>query len=439
MKSREFDVVLYGATGFIGRLTAEYLAKHAPPNTRIALAGRSADKLSATRAKLGAGAAQWPLVIADAGDDASLDAMAKRGTVVITTVGPYARHGLPLVRACAAAGTHYVDLTGEPLFVRDAIERYHETAVRTGARIVTSCGFDSIPSDLSVYLTYRRSLADNTGELTDTTLVAAMFGGVSAGTIASGRGMLEDVVREPVELRALLGPHTLSPDPEREPEVGPEPDWKALRARRIDGSLRGWTTAFPMSPYNTKIVRRTNGLLGWVYGKNFRYQEVMSVGRSPVAPVIATAGVAAYAAALTAAQVFARGLGATLTRRAGTLLTSPLGQRILDLLLPRSGTGPSALLRDLGWFRTITVAHTTSGARYRTTFAAKGDPGYAATSVMLAESALTLALDAERLSEVTGIVTPAAVMGEPLADRLRAAGMTITVDRLPAARESVSR
>src|ERR1700754_4631773 len=159
VSQREFDIVLYGATGFVGKLTAEYLAK-AGTDARIALAGRSADKLLAVRESLGDKAQSLPLITADASQPSTLNALAARTQVVVTTVGPYARYGLPLVAACAAAGTDYADLTGEPLFIRDSIDRYHKQAVDTGARIVHSCGFDSIPSDLTVFALYRRAQQD---------------------------------------------------------------------------------------------------------------------------------------------------------------------------------------------------------------------------------------------------------------------------------------
>jgi short subunit dehydrogenase-like uncharacterized protein len=183
--SREFDIVLYGATGFVGKLTAEYLAR-AGAGARIALAGRSPERLAAVRDELGAAAADWPLLTADASQPSSLEAIAKQTQVVVTTVGPYAKYGLPLVAACAGAGTDYADLTGEPQFMRESIDLYHKQAADTGARIVHSCGFDSIPSDLTVYALYRKALEDNAGELGETTFVVRGFsGGASGGTIAS--------------------------------------------------------------------------------------------------------------------------------------------------------------------------------------------------------------------------------------------------------------
>lgn len=169
---REFDIVVYGATGFSGKLTAGYLV-HAAGQARVALAGRSSERLLAVRETLGSAARDWPLVVADASEPSTLRAMAARTQVVVTTVGPYARHGLPVVAACAEAGTDYADLTGELLFARNSIDLYHKQAVDTGARIVLSCGFDSIPSDLTVFALYRRAVEDDAGQLGDTNLWCA--------------------------------------------------------------------------------------------------------------------------------------------------------------------------------------------------------------------------------------------------------------------------
>ncbi|MGK8485573.1 saccharopine dehydrogenase family protein [Nocardia asiatica] len=412
--TREFDLVLFGATGFVGKLTAQYLADAAPESARVALAGRSLDKLTAVRAGLGPKAADWGLVVADSTDRAALDELAARTKVVVTTVGPYLRYGMPLVAACAANGTHYADLTGEPLFIRDAIDAHHEQAVATGAKIVNSCGYDSIPSDLSVYQLYRRTVEDNTGELVDTTLVASLKGGVSGGTIDSGRAMMEAIAADPAKGKVLSHPYSLSPDKSMDPDVGRQSDQALSRASAIDPSLDGWVSTFVMAAHNTKIVRRTNGLLGWVYGKNFRYREVMSAGRSRVAPLVAAGMAGGIVAGMTA--------GALLSRASA-------GRKLLDRVLPKPGTGPSEKARTSGWFSMKTFAHTTSGAKYVATFAGKGDPGYQATAVLLGESGLCLAFDTDKQPELAGVLTPAAAMGDALTERLRAAGMTIAVDR----------
>ena len=389
-------------------------ASAAPAGTRIALAGRNLEKVRAVRGRLPAGAAGWGLLQADAADPASLEAMAAATRVVVTTVGPYADYGLPLVLACAGAGTDYADLTGELLFVRESIDAAHELAVRNSARIVHSCGFDSIPSDLSVYLTYKQALADQTGELESATLVASLRGGMSGGTIASGRGQMRAVAADGSLRAELEDPYLLSADRAAESAPGGQSDRALAKASSVDASLTGWITTFIMAQHNSRIVRRSNSLLGWAYGKDFRYREVMSVGRSAAAPVMA----AGVSAALWAQNAV------------GPLLHKGFGPKLVDALVPRPGTGPDEKARDAGWFSMKTFARTSSGARYRTTFAADGDPGYKATAVMLGEVGLCLALDRAELSELAGVLTPAPVMAEPLARRLRAAGMTIEVERI---------
>ncbi|MGQ4596969.1 saccharopine dehydrogenase NADP-binding domain-containing protein [Nocardia sp. R6R-6] len=412
--TREFDLVLFGATGFVGKLTAQYLAGAAPESARIGLAGRSLDKLTAVRDGLGPKAAGWALVVADSTDQNTLDELATRTKVVVTTVGPYLRYGMPLVAACAKAGTHYADLTGEPLFIRDAIDAYSDQAAATGAKIVNSCGFDSIPSDLNVYQLYRRSVEDNTGELADTTTVASLRGGFSGGTIDTARAMMEAIATDPAKGSVLSHPYSLSPDKSRDPDVGRQSDQALSRASTIDPSLDGWVSTFVMAVHNTKIVRRTNGLLGWVYGKNFRYREVMNAGKSRMAPLVA--------ASVAGGIVAGVAVGAVLSR-------SSAGRKILDRVLPEPGTGPSEAARASGWFTMKTFAHTSSGTKYVATFAGTGDPGYQATAVLLGESGLCLAFDTDKQPDLAGVLTPAAAMGDTLTDRLRAAGITIEVDR----------
>ncbi|MBV8929971.1 MAG: saccharopine dehydrogenase NADP-binding domain-containing protein, partial [Mycobacteriaceae bacterium] len=320
---REFDIVLYGATGFVGKLTAEYLAR-AAGTARIALAGRSAERLNTLRDALGV---QWPVVTADAAQPSTLDEMAARTQVVVTTVGPYLRYGLPLVAACAAAGTDYADLTGEAMFVRNSIDQYHKQALDTGARIVHSCGFDSIPSDLSVYALYRQASEDGTGELTDTTFVVRSFkGAMSGGTIASGVEMMRTASADRDVRRAVTDPYTLSPDQDAEPDLGRQPDYVRRRGTDIAPELAGvWTAAFLMGPYNTRVVRRTNALLDWRYGRRFRYAETMSVGSSSAGPIVSA--------------MVTGGLAATFGL--GNRLMKLLPQRLVERVAPKPGTGPS--------------------------------------------------------------------------------------------------
>ena len=419
MPRREFDIVIYGASGFVGKLTAEYLASvshRSGGKARIALAGRSVGKLEAVRARLAESARDWPILTVDADRPSTLDEMAARTQVVITTVGPYSRYGLPLVAACAKAGTDYADLTGEAMFVRQSIDDYHKQAVDTGARIVHACGFDSVPSDMSVYELFRRARQDGAGELCDTNYVLRSFsGGVSGGTVASMIEVFRASSGDPDTRRLLADPYTLAQDRGAEPELGPQPDLPWRRGREIAPELDGvWAAGFVMAMYNTRIVRRSNALLNYAYGHRFRYAEYMGVGPSPMA------GVAA--AATTAAVAGTAALGGRFFRL--------LPRRLVERVAPKPGTGPSEEVRERGYYRVETYTTTSTGARYVATMSQSGDPGYKATSVMLGECGLALALDRDKLPELHGVLTPAAAMGDALLERFPAAGISLDSARL---------
>jgi short subunit dehydrogenase-like uncharacterized protein len=404
MPDRDLDLVVYGASGFVGRLLAAHLAEHAPAGTRIGLAGRTRARVEEVRDSLGPAAAAWPVLTADTADRAALDDVVAGTRVLATTVGPYARYGLPVVEACARAGTHYADLTGEVLFTREAIDRTDAVAKETGARIVHSCGYDSIPSDLAALLLAERARADGAGGLTDVTLTAYAKGGFSGGTVDSMRGQLEAVAADRSRRRLVTDPYALSPDRGAEP-VTRQPADAGLPGRGPDGR---WTAPFVMAGYNTRVVRRSNALQDWGYGRSLRYGEVMGTGRGlrgAVAAAAVTGGLAAGLAAM--------GFGPT--------------RALLDRVLPAPGTGPSEEARRSGWFRSVVDAATEGGRRYRATVAGQGDPGYAATAVMLGESALALALDGDRLPDRAGSLTPATALGDVLVERLRAAGHTYEV------------
>jgi short subunit dehydrogenase-like uncharacterized protein len=406
---RELDLVLLGATGFVGRLTAAYLSGQAPSGLRVGLAGRSRRRLEQVRDGLGPDAQAWPLIETDSTDEQGARTLAGAAGTVVSTVGPYHRLGLPLVRACAEAGTDYADLTGEVLFMKDTIAGCHETAAGTGARIVHSCGFDSTPSDLGVLLAHEAAAADGAGDLTDTTMaVTALRGGLSGGTLASMMEQFDETRTSAGHRRAVADPYALSPDRAAEPTFGAEPD---VFVPRYDPDLGQWTGPFLMAGVNTRVVRRSNALLGWAYGRRFRYREVSGFGPGP--------GGAVRAAAATA------GLGAL----AGGMALPP-ARALLASVLPKPGEGPSEKTRRNGLFRVEVHARTSGGARYVTEVGAKGDPGYAATVVMLGETGLCLALDRDRLPDREGVLTPATAMGAVLAGRLRAAGHTYRARRL---------
>jgi short subunit dehydrogenase-like uncharacterized protein len=403
MASREYDVVLHGATGFVGRLTARHLAEQAG-EARVALSGRSKEKLLALRDELGV---SWPVLVADADDAGSLAELASSTRAVATTVGPFAKYGLPLVQACAEVGTSYADLTGEVLFVRDSAAAAHERARETGARIVHAAGFDSVPSDLGVLLLHEAVTADGEGTLQETVLlVDSLRGGVSGGTIDSMRTQVDLVKADPALRRAVADPYALSPVRTAEPDLGAQDD-RRLPTR--DPLIGRWVAPFVMAPFNTRIVRRSNALLDYAYGPSFRYQEVMGVGRSPFAPVLAGA--------------IAAGLGGFAVGMA-----LPGTRSLLDRVLPKPGNGPSEKVQRSGHFRIEVHTRTSTGAHYVATVAALGDPGYAGTAVMLGQSVLCLGLD--ELSSGGGVLTPAVAMGDHLVARLRARGFKLSVSRI---------
>jgi short subunit dehydrogenase-like uncharacterized protein len=394
----DLDLVLFGATGYVGGLVAAHLAAAAPEGVRIGLAGRSKDKLERVRDGLDR---DWPLLVVDAAEP---DELVDNARVVCTTVGPYARYGGPLVEACARTGTHYLDLTGEVLFHRHVIDTLDEVARASGARVVPSCGYDSIPSDLGVLLLAEQARADAEGTLGETTAVATLRGGISGGTVDSLRAQVDAVAADRSLAAVVADPYCLSPDREAEPPLGATPD-RAGVSRGPDG---GWTGPFVMAQYNTRIVRRSNALQGWAYGRELRYQERMGFGSGLLSPVAAAVGVATLAVAEPA-------MGFRPTRA------------LLDRVLPDPGSGPGEQTRARGWFRMDVSTTTTTGARYRAVVAGPGDPGYAATAVMMGQSALCLALD--ELPDGSGVLTPATAMGDALVARLRAQGLELSVTR----------
>ena len=417
---RTHDIVLFGATGFVGRLTAGHLARNAPDGARIALAGRSLERLEKVRSGLDSKAADWPLLVVDASDEAQVAELAAATRVVATTVGPYAKYGMPLVAACAAAGTHYCDLTGEVLFVRDAIDAYQDEAAASGARIVNSCGFDSIPSDLGVWVTAQQVAADGEGTLGETLLhVRTLRGGISGGTIDSMRQQAIVSSADPSARRRAGDPYGLSPARDEEPSHRnrrPAPRNVLEKVSRqvpvnLDPVTGRWNAPFFMASFNTRIVRRSNALTNWSYGRDFRYDEVMDTGRGPGGAV---------KAGLTTAV-----LGGVFTG-----MSFGPSRQVLDRVLPKPGEGPSEERMAGGKFVLQIETTTTTGARYRTTVAADEDPGYSGTAIMLGQSALALAFDGDTLPDAAGVLTPATGIGQPLVDRLRAHGFTFDCVRV---------
>ncbi|WP_236655230.1 saccharopine dehydrogenase family protein [Streptacidiphilus carbonis] len=387
---REFDVVLFGATGFTGRLTAAHLASAAPAGCRWALAGRDREKLEALRARLAADRpvlAELPLLVADSAVPAGLRQVAASTRVVISTVGPYLRHGEPLVAACADAGTDYVDLTGEPEFVDLMYLRWHQRARETGARLVHACGFDSVPHDLGVLFTVN-ALPPGSDKLPINVQGFVRAGGtISGGTLDSALTAFSRLLPMARTARARRA-------------VEPRPAGRRVRAvtslPRRSRAARAWV--LPLPSIDGQIVARSAAALPG-YGPDFRYAHHAAVKRLPVA-----------LAAVVGAVVVV-----------GLAQVPPLRRAVSALRRP--GQGPSEQQRADSWFTVRFVGE--SGGRRVVAEVSGGDPGYSETAVMLAESALSLAFD--QLPPTSGQVTTAEALGTALIDRLTAAGLRFSV------------
>ena len=413
MTARDHDIVLFGATGFTGKLVAEYLARHAPKGIRWAIAGRNAEKLEAVKRDLvaiDAALSELPVLIADGHDQATLDALVPKTRVVCTTVGPFGAHGRKLVATCARHGTHYCDITGEVPFIRASIDENHADAIETRARIVHCCGFDSIPSDLGVLILWDHARKQG-GSLSWTKgFVGEMSGTASGGTAATMLALVEEATKDPKVRRLLGNPHGL--DPEMPRGRTRDPFESDVRGVTFDRDIDRWTAPFVMSAINTRIVRRSNALLH--YGEPFRYRESMSLPKGPkglIAASLVTAGMAGFA------------LGAAFP---------PTRALLARFVLPKAGEGPSKEARDRGHFTLRFVAEGTTGTatplRARATVKGTSDPGYGETAKMLGQSCLCLAADEQVLEPRYGVLTPASAMGMTLVDRLRREGMTFAVE-----------
>jgi short subunit dehydrogenase-like uncharacterized protein len=403
---REFDVVVYGATGFTGTLVAEYLLRQygLDGNLKWSIAGRSANKLEAIKASLGETATDLEVIVADSRDPSALAALAARTRVVLTTVGPYALYGSDLVAACVEAGTDYCDLAGEVQWIRRMVDTYHERALQTGARIVHCCGFDSIPMDMGVYFLQQVAKEQFGGYCQSISLfVKATKGTASGGTIASMMNIIEEAKKDRSIARMMANPYALNPEGERE-----GPDERDQQKVIHDKDTGCWTAPFVMAGVNTRVVRRSHALAGYPYGRDFRYREAVLTGK---------------------------GVGGWLK---GTMMTLALGALVVGIsfggtrkllqkfVLPKPGEGPSPELQRSGFFNLMQIGKLEDGRILRTRITGDQDPGYGSTSKMLAEAAICLAKD--DLDARGGVLTPAFAMGDKLLARLRDnAGLTFDV------------
>lgn len=408
-EEREFDVIVWGATGFTGRLVAEHLLRRSQESSfRWALGGRNGAKLESVRDEIGRetglDASALPLVVGDSDDPESLQHLARRTRVVCTTVGPYAKYGSGLVAACVEATTHYCDLTGEVQWMRKMIDRHHEEAAARGARIVFTCGFDCIPSDLGTWFLQQRAIAENGAPCPRVKMrVEGFRGGASGGTVASMLNMLDEADRDSEILRLMRDPYSLNP---KDQQNGPDAADRMGPVR--DPDFGQWVAPFVMAAVDTRVVRRSNALLGFPYGQDFEYDEGVLMGSGPLGFAKA-AGTSA-------------GLGVGM----GAMAITPIRRRIAPRL-PQPGEGPDRATREAGYFALRLhgswPADRSRDLRVRVT--GDRDPGYGSTSKMLGESALCLALD--ELGSPGGCSTPAAAMGGTLLERLEShAGVRFT-------------
>ena len=401
-KTREFDIVVWGASGFTGRLVVEYLfQKYGTQQTvKWAMAGRNQAKLERVRAAVADETV--PLIVADSHDGASLNDMAQRTKVVCTTVGPYGKYGSKLVAACVAQQTDYCDLAGEVTWMREMIDTHHETAAANGTKIVHTCGFDSIPSDMGVYFVQKEALAQ-TGEPAKQIemRVRAFAGDISGGTYASLNDTVEKAQKDRSLYKVLMNPYGLNPAGEQ--EGADEPD---LQSVIYDEATQGWIYPFIMAGINTKVVRRSNALSGYLYGKGFRYDEAVMSGP----------GVMGRLKGISSAAV----LGIVMLAKPGSLL-----KKGIDSILPKPGEGPNAAKRAAGFYNLRFIATLADGSSAVGKVTGDMDPGYGSTSKMMAEAAICLAQD--ETPEVYGVLTPSVAMGDALLARLVAnAGLTFS-------------
>ncbi|MEM9172793.1 MAG: saccharopine dehydrogenase NADP-binding domain-containing protein [Pseudomonadota bacterium] len=407
--SREYQLILWGATGFTGQLVAEHLFKRIGwDSMRWALGGRSREKLEHTRQQLGRGAGKIDLITGDSTRPEDMRSLAERADVIVSTVGPYARYGNELVAACARAGTHYCDLTGEVPWMRRMIDAHHTTARLSGAVIVHACGFDSIPFDMGVWMLQNEAMKRFGQPLQRVhTYVRAMRGGLSGGTAASMMDIAEEASQSRRTARLLRNPYALNPHNTTDGE-----DRDNLFGFGRDELIGDWVGPFFMAGVNTRIVRRTNALTGYRYGRDFRYSEYLLGGDG-------------FAGAAKAAAI---SVGSTTMMLAAAF--KPTRALLRQFVLPKSGQGPNETEREAGFFRLYLAGIDRAGNSLGATLTGERDPGYGSTSRMLGESALSLASrEPIRVNGGGGFSTPAAALGADLAQRLlRHAGLTFEVD-----------
>ena len=411
-RDQEFDIIVWGATGSTGRRVAHHLETRADDQgLRWAIGGRNAVRLKEVRAGLGSGR-DIPIVIADSHDAKSLDALVARTRVVCSVVGPYAMFGSELLAACARSGTHYCDLAAEAHWIQKMIDAHQAEAEQRGARIVHACGMDSIPSDLGVFL-LQQAAQERYGKPCSHVRMRVRFGGGgfsggTAGCLIYGMENHDD----PSIMASMKDPYSLNPAGMREGPEGPD---KAISVKvEYDEDLDVWTRPFFMGPMNTKIVRRSNALMSYPYGKDFRYEEAMLVGGGPTGWVKAKSKALSFAGLIAAAAL------------------PPTRWLLKRYVLPKPGEGPSQEIRETSDWEVILIGRPVDGQIMRVRLTGEGDPGTESTSRMVTESAICLVEDADQIAVGGGSWTPASALGDLLFRRLTAhAGLDFEIDKQP--------
>ncbi|MEO0985295.1 MAG: saccharopine dehydrogenase NADP-binding domain-containing protein [Cyanobacteria bacterium J06639_14] len=400
-----YDLVVFGATGFVGHLICRYLLEHAGTqgDLRWAVAGRSRAKLEQLVMALGPKAEHLPLLTADVTDVSTLQALCAQTRVVVSTVGPYALYGEPLVKVCAATGTDYCDLTGEVQWIRRMVQTYEAQAQQSGARIVHCCGFDSIPSDLGVYYLQQQAQAQ-WGEpcMRVKMRVKAARGGVSGGTIASGINLVEESAVNPALRQELANPYLLCPDGNDTADHPP-----ALIPVQYDEAFQEWITPFVMAQVNTPIVLRSQALLAPTYGKDFHYDEAILTGTGALGWLVA------------------QGVNVGLSGFVVAAAVPPTRWVLKQWVVPAPGEGPSAEAQEQGFYDLRFWGQTTTGQTIQVKVTGDRDPGYGSTAKILGQAGICLAQDFPKSAKPGGFWTPAAMFGDRLIERLVSyAGLT---------------
>lgn len=407
-ENRQYDLVVFGATGFVGQIVCQHLLEFSALEESFtwAIAGRSPDKLERLVATLGAESANLPRLIADATDESTLRALCQQARVVISTVGPYAIYGEPLVKVCAETGTDYCDLTGEPQWIRRMIETYQASAEQSGAHIVHCCGFDSVPSDMGVYYLQQQAQA-RLGELCTKIKMRLIDarGGLSGGTAASGVNAVKEASEDATLRENLKDPYFLCPQHPSQIRHPP-----TMIPVQYDEDFRAWAAPFVMAEVNTRIVLRSNFLRQPPYSVDFQYEEGVLTGDGPLGWLTAQGVKLGWDGLVLAAAL------------------PPTRWVLENAILPTSGEGPDASTREKGYYDLRFIGQTAGGRKIRVQVTGDRDPGYGSTAKILAQSGICLAQDVHSFSKPGGFWTPASLLGEALLQRLQQyAGLAFAV------------